>query len=639
MEVRDQAKLNQAREQYTDAQKELKGNYEKNLKQMQETFDNRVEKQSKNYAEHKAQLEENNQINNDFYTEKTRDAIERNQANFKNKIKENTEKFEEERNTTKNNINEKLAGISDSYKKSLDENNRYQDQIKKSLGERYTNANKHYQDDFNEQVNHMSTKVHDDNIASREANRKDRMALMDKHSQELEDLRSGSTEERFKEISRLKNDNENVRTTLTRDNQMLKDRQEERVNDLLKLKGKESADSMNKFANLQESIRQENILEQQKQEKANNKDRKDLEAKFNEDVRNIQSVAAQKIRGGTSADSVHDELKKTTNSYESRLQAAREEIARNNDSNTEKLGIVDTTYREKLKSMKEANIANLERKDSENNAVLSKTVAENREKNNSLVDRYKSENSSFKKESEERFNDANAESKNKIKDQRVEFGRVVNTINDKNIETINSLKENYSKDKSMSIEKTKKEFNDEKMAIKNEFNRQTTVKETMYEQRMADLEKEAGKIIDNYEARISQIAKKAETEVAAVKSREEARQMQESQANKLAYEGLQEQNKADQAQMRDKYENTIAKNQIMNEQKTTSLVQNYEDKLAKERADHQKELTGRLSEAQAQFERLFKSSQIERETMRGQYEQRMENMKLAAMSQDNLKKA
>ena len=69
------------------------------------------------------------------------------------------------------------------------------------------------------------------------------------------------------------------------------------------------------------------------------------------------------------------------------------------------------------------------------------------------------------------------------------------------------------------------------------------------------------------------------------------------------------------------------------------MVQKYEDQLGRERIDSQKEIAMKLSESQAQFERLFKASELEKETLRNQYEQRMENMKLASLStQGNSKK-
>lgn len=639
MEVRDQSKISQVKDQYREAQQELKGSYDKNLKQMKEGFEAKIDKQAKNYAEHKTKLEEENQINNEFYTDKTRSAIDRGQEEFKSKLRENSSKFEQEKSGSKAEFDEKLSSLSDSYKKSLNENNRYQSEIKKSLNDRYSNASKKSQDEFNTKVDDMSSKFRSEHAENIENSRQDRFGLLQKHSDELEEMRTGSNADKFKDINRLKNDNENLRTTLGRDNQMLKDRQEERVAELLKLKGQESDDGMKNFSNLQESIRQSNINDQDKQNQAHANERKNLETKFNEDVRNIQKIAAQKIRGGTSADSVHDELKKTKSSYENRLQSAREEIAKNNEANTEKIDVVDIGYREKLKEMKTANVENLARKESEANETLKQTVNINREKNSALVDRYKNENGAIKKEADDRLAQSGDESKNKIKAQRVEFGRVVNTINDKNMETINSLKDDFSKDKSTSIEKSKKEFNEEKVTIKNDFNRQNALKDSLYEQKLAELEKQTGKIINNYENRISQIVRKAETEVDSIKSKEETRVLKESQANKLAFESLEQEKRMESIQTRDKYEGIIAKNQALSEQKTSGLVRNYEDKLAKERTDHQKELAVRLGEARSQFERLYKSSELEKETMRVQYEQRMENVKLASSSQDNSKKA
>ena len=47
----------------------------------------------------------------------------------------------------------------------------------------------------------------------------------------------------------------------------------------------------------------------------------------------------------------------------------------------------------------------------------------------------------------------------------------------------------------------------------------------------------------------------------------------------------------------------------------------------------------KLSESQSQFEKLFKTSELEKETLRNQYEQRMENMRLASLEkQGNTKK-
>lgn len=628
-----------AKDRYREAQKELRNNYERDLQNVKDNFDQKIEKQSKNYADHKGKLEQESQVNNDLYTEKTRSAINRGQEEFKTKLKENTLRFENEKNATKNDFSEKLSDLSGAYKKSFDENNRYHDQVKKSLGEKYTSASKRSQDEFNTRINGMAEKVNSENIKSRENERQDRISLINKNSEELDNLRVNATDSKFKEVSRLKQDNENLRTTFGRENQTLKDRQEERVADLMKIKNKENEDGMKNFENLQQNIRQKNIAEQDKLNASHNKEAKNLEKKFNEDVRNINNIAHQKIKGGTSADTLADELKQTKSSYENRLAAAHEELNRNNQANTEKEASNDLIFRDKIKQMKTAQIENLSKQEMESNNNLNKNVYENREKFNTLSERFKADASNQKKEADLKLSQANGDSKNKMKEQRIEFGKVVNTINDKNMETINALKEDLTKDKSETIEKTKKAYSEEKLAMKESFNRHASIRDSLYEQKLADLEKQTSKIIDNYENRISQIARKAENEVESVKSRAEARKLKEGQANALAFESLKNEKDSDIVQMRDKYEGTIQRNQIMNQQKTNSLIQKYEDKLVRERNDHQKEMAVRLGEAQSQFETLYKSSELEKSTIRTQYEQRIENLKLTSLANDNSKKA
>ncbi|MBC7715056.1 MAG: hypothetical protein H7177_17045 [Rhizobacter sp.] len=633
MDVNNQSKaITQARDRYREAQEDLKGSYEKNLSQMKETYDGKSAKQAKNYDEHKTKLEEQNSVNNELYTDKTKTAINKSQEEFKNKLRENTAKFDQDRNGQKNELNEKLSTLSEAYKKSADENTRYEDQIKKSMGERYTSANKRYQDDFNKQITNLDEKSKKVNQENSENDREERLTLQEKNSADLENMRSSSSEQKFKEVSRLKNDNENLRTVMGRDNQMLKDRQEERVADLFKMKGKESDDGQKNFENLQKDLRMKNVAAAEKESANHKTESKELEARFNDDVRNIQSVANQKIKGGTNADNLTDELKQTKSSYDNRLQAAREEINRNNMMNSEKEDNIDSMYKEKLKQQKLSNIETLGKKEDEASETLKQSVYENREKNNAMIDRYKAESSTIKKEDDDHLAHTMEQGKKQIKDQRVEFGRVVNNMNDKNMETINSLKEDYSKDKTQSIEKSKKDFNEEKVAMKNDFNRNVTIRDTLYEQKLSEMEKQTNKIIENYENRMVSITRKTENEIDQIKTTEAERKLKEGQANRVGIENLRTQSDAELVQMRDKYEGKIARDRAMTDNNTNKIVQKYEDQLNRERIDHQKELSTRLGESQSQFERLFKNSELEKQTLRNQYEQRMENMKLGSLA-------
>lgn len=639
MNVSDQAsKVDQARNRYREAQEELKESYDKDLAGIKENFETKTQKQAKNYAGHKDELEVQNRINNENYSNKTQEVISRSQEEFKTKLKDNVSKFEKENRQTKNELTDKLSSISDSYKKSFAENERYQNQVKKSMGERYSNANKSYQDDFNKQVLNIDNRSKKQNIDNREFDRKERIDETKKHSEELEGLRSSSGEQKFKEISRLRNDSENLRTTLERENLLLKDRQEERVGDLLKLKDQEGEDVQKNYAELQETIKKKNNDLQAKQNLDHKKESKSLEKKFNEDIRNIQSIANQKVKGGTQVDSLTDEIKNVKSSYENRLQATRNEMERTNLANREKEETNDQSYREQLKQMKSANRESLSKSESDSNKSLKDTMTINREKNNALEERFKVDNTHLKTEAEQKIARVTDQQQGKVKEQRVEFGRVVNSLNDKSMETINALKDEYSKDKSQYIEKTKKDLNQEKVALKSQLIRQNALKETLYEQKLADMEKQTTKIIENYENRISQITRKADSEIESIKATEDERKFKDDQLNKSTINSILQHNETEIVQLRDRFERMIAKDRVLNDYRTNNLIQKYEDQIGKERSGHQKELSMRLNEAQAQFDRLYQSSEQDRENLRTQYEQRMENMKLSALAQENSKK-
>ncbi|MBC7539759.1 MAG: hypothetical protein H7281_13140 [Bacteriovorax sp.] len=640
MDVKDYSqKLDQARDKYRMAQDDLRSSYDKSTGDMKETFENKISKQSQNYDAHKSKLEDQNLVSNELYSDKTKQAISERQEAFRNDIKKNSEKFDLDRNVMKTNFNDKLSNLSDSYKKSTEENDRFHDQATKTMGERYSKANQTYKGEFDKQIERLDTKTKDNFAAQKEDSHSERQ-LQDRENQaNVENLRASGQEQKFKEVARLRNDNESLRTNFSQERDSMNEQQEARIGDILKLKSKESEEGQKNFANLQQNIRDKSIVEEERVKENHQAESKDLEKKFNEDLRNMQHITNQKIKGGTEVSSLKDENKQLVTSYENRLQASRVEAQKDRVESIEKEKDIDSTNRDKLKSIKLSNSEDIDRHDAELNSQHKKNFQDVKDKNNSLIDRYKLEAGSSRVESEERLGKADQKSKGQLKNQRVEFGKYINTVNNNKMEEISSIKNEYNKDKSNFIEKSKRDFSDEKISMKDEFNHQITLKNDMYERKLEEMEKQTNKIIENYENRIGQIARKAEKEVDSIKSIEEEQKAKESQAVKIAFDSQERQHQMDLGNIRDKYERMIGKDRVLNEQQTNRIVQKYEDQLGRERIDSQKENAMKLGESQAQLERLFKSSELEKETLRDHYEQRMENLKLSSLStQGNSKK-
>lgn len=640
MDVKDYSqKLDQARDKYRMAQEDLRSSYNKNLEDVKESNDFKLDKLGKNYDSQKTKLEEQNQINNQLYSSKSKEAIAESQERFRNEIKKNTEKFDTDRNASKSEFNDKLANISDSYKKSTVENNRFHDQASKTMGERYSKANNNYRSNFEGQLEKLDDKTKEQFSAIKEDAKKSHVTSTKAYQEDLDNLRASSQEQKFKEVSRLRNDNESLRTNFALEKDAMSEQKEARINDVLALKSKESEEGQQNFSNLQSEIRKKSVSEEERVKVSHQTERKALEKRFNEDLRNMQHLTEQKIRGGNEVSTLKNENKQLINTYENRLSASRAEAEKDQMTAHEKFSETDVQNRDKLKAVKSGNIDAMDKRESALNAQFKKNSQEARDKTNTLIDRYKTEVGSARVDTEEKLSKADTKSKNQLKDQRVEFGKFINNVNDKKMEEITSIKSEYTKDKTDFIEKSKRDYSEEKDMMKDGFNRQVMIREDLYERKLAEMEKQTNKIIENYENRIGQIARKAEKEVDTIKSNEDERKLKESQAHKATIDTVQREHQLALGDVRGKYERMIGKDRILNEQKTNRLVQRYEDQLERERADHQKEISMKLGESQGQMERLFKASELEKETLRNQYEQRMENIKLASMTEGNSKKS
>ena len=124
MEVKDYSqRLEQARDKFRQIQDDLRTSYKKENENIKENLETKIAKQADNYDEQKSKLEEQNLINNQLFSEKTKATIADRQNKFKSEIQKNSEKFDQDRKSMKSEFSDKLANLSNSYKKSTEENN------------------------------------------------------------------------------------------------------------------------------------------------------------------------------------------------------------------------------------------------------------------------------------------------------------------------------------------------------------------------------------------------------------------------------------------------------------------------------------------------------------------------------------
>lgn len=624
MDVKDYSQgLSEARSRYRDAQNELKESYDKNTEDLKNNFEGKIKKQRDSYDTHKAQLSEQNAINENRYNETTTKAVKDSQAQYLDKLKESRTSLEQGRANDRQSASEKLSHLRNEYERSTLENSRLHDVAMKNMKERYDKNLNNSEKDFNSQVKNIDERSRSQFDKNRLDSRKSIEQMTHKKDSEINELRASGVEDRSKMLSRLKEDNESQRVSFESDLKNLQGQQEARVKDLMVSKIDESERNQENFSNLQTQIKKRNAYDQEKIQLEHFKENKNREKQYNEDLRNVQRIADQKIIGGSGNNGLKSSFENTVNNYEDRLFKVKEELNNQADQNVAKENKIDSEYREKIRDLKGNYVQKLERQEMQASKEFGDTVEHIKKVNDTNVESIRKENEKNTIAKDEIIFKADKDSKKSIDAQRVEFGKVVNSMNEKNMETLSSLKDDFAKDKSDYIERSKREYNNDLTSLKIDYEKQLEVKDVVNNKKLEEFKRQAEKVLESYENKIAQVERKANKELESLKINSEERNLKEEQARQIELKAIADSHRNDLDQLRNKYESMIYRDRSETEKLVNKIVQKYEDQLGRERIESQKEKNLKISEAQANLERLYKATELEKSTLRQQYEDRL----------------
>jgi hypothetical protein len=640
MDVKDYSQqLNQVKERYQDAAKDLRTSSERDTNNIKETSDLKLKKQSDVYSNEKQKMEEAASKNNEFYTEKTRDTIAKRQDEYRKQMTASTSKFDQEKNDMKQKYHDKLSDVTNTYQTSANENNRLHDQSKRLMNERFLKTSGEMQGDYNSKINKFSENAEKSVDAEKISDHEQRKELETNYRQELGDLRGKAQEKNFKEVGRLSEDNEKLRTNFERERESANEQKEARINDILKIKNQESKEGQQSFIDLRNKISAKEAQEQEKTREMNAKEAKSLDRKYNEDLKSIQRLANQKINGNGEVEGLQADNKRLRSVYENRIQSLGKNIAEDTVRMNEKENQNIVATKEQLSALKTKYNEERESSDRDRDHDKKKEIQNLNEKNTAAIDRYKDGAQMQAKSSENHLEKSTNDSKSRFKEQRIEFGHVVNKINEKNIENMSTLKDDFAKDKTQIQVKNQIELSEEKRNLRDKLQQSLSERDNSNSLKIEEMKKETIKIANTYEAKLEQLARQNEKEVNMLKANNEERKYKQDQMAAIALDTNKQEHQLEVQNLRSRYEKMIEKDRVIGQQQTNRIIQGYEDQLERERLGHQKELSLRTNEAQTQFERWVKGSELEKETIRTQYEDRIDHMKLSSLEQVSSKKA
>jgi hypothetical protein len=640
MDVKDYTQqASKVKERYQDAAKDLRASFEKENDSLKETSEAKSKKQAAGYERDKLKMEDEARVNNEMYTDKTREAIERRQADYRDRMNTTTSKFDQEKNDMRQKYLDKLNDVTSTYQTSATENSQLHDQSKKFMNDRFQKTTGELQDDYNSKISKFSTNAQSAIRNEKSLDHEKRQDLVTNYKSDLDTLRSKSAEKNFKEVTRLTDDNEKLRTSFTKTTDEANEQKEARINDILKLKKVESKDSQEHFQELRDKIADKEQNDQEVARTARVKDSKEFEQKYNEELKSIKRLANQKISSNGETEGLKADNKRMRTVYENRIQNLGKNIQDDAQRMSEKenQNIVDS--RDKINNLKTKYIDEREVSDRERDYVQHKDIQKLTGKNIEDMDRLRDQSRVENVTYENHLEKKTKESKDLLKDQRLEFSKVVNNITEKNSENLSTLKDSFAKDKTQIQVKNQIELSEEKRLMRDKLQQVLSERENLTQKKIDDVKKEADKMADNYEAKLEHISRENEKQMEMLRVSSAERTLKQEQASSLTLDLDKKEHELENKNLRSHFERIIDKDRVVSEQQKGRIMQAYEEQIDRERLAHQKEMSLRTNEAQMQMERLMKGAEVDKDNIRAQYEDKIENMKLASLQQVNSKKA
>ncbi len=628
MDVNDYSqRYDSLRSRFRDNQNDLKSSYDKNLQDQKNVFEQKIQKQKENFNRQNQELKDQNTINADRYNDLTKSTIEDQQKSFLEEVKDLAKTHAKDREGDLLKSSEKFGQLRNAYDKTTQDNEQIHKEAQKNLNQRFEKTIHKDRERSEKEVQNMAMRNEEGNKKLILDNRKDRDQLVQQQEKDLNSLRSSANSDRSMLIGKLKEDAENQKVSFDTDLKNLKLQHNSRVKDIIGSKNIENKNVQDNFLKLQDQLVKKNANEEMLSRNEHLKERKDLESRFNEEIRNIQRLSEQKVRANDNGGFNNKMRDEKLSAMEKRATDLNLELKNQSEHFSKKEGEIDLEFRGRLKDLKQSQQNKLEENDIAANKYLNETISRIKSKNDEKITEVKSEANKNALQKDLQMQSEQRDFKKTVDKDRVQFGNVINEINDKNIKTLSEIKEEISKDKTKYIEQSKKDYNLEKMAIKEDYAKKLELKEQVYEKKLEDLKREMEKVIDNYEYKIVQVDKKSQNEIENLKGIILDQSEKEKSARVEDLKAKNFEHRLEMKNIREHYEKMIYKDRSDSEKLVNKIVQRYEEQLTKERNESQKVLSQKLLEAHTNLERFYKISEIEKSTMRKQYEDRIEQMK------------
>lgn len=642
MDVSDYSnRLTQVREDYAKKNQRLREDYERNLQATNEVHESKQKKMSSNYKESKEKLEKENEDQVRYYSDETKRVLRDKQQEFRSGLDDQRETFEKEREGLRNHYGERLKDIQEDYHSSLTEGQRYHDDVLK----------------------HTTDKLNDRTVERERLFNKETQRLQKASTDSFRNYKDGTNLEKSELVRQAQRDmvaaGQEKNTALNE----LKTNYSGQIDGIRELHGRELRDRADHHSSLMEGQRAKNKLENQeltdsyknlndklqkrteferrRQDREQANQIQDMQRVFNDDLEALKMKANKITNATTDGSEGRARMDRMAKLYDNRIEHLNNELKQVQVDAEHDKEQIKYTYQDALRAKSRKHSGEIEKREKEFYKFSEETNNNYFDEKEGIVDQFREQIREKDQVYEENVGMQRVKTKDRLDKQRKIFGQTISDLTQRNVDTVSNIQDEFAKEKTRVIEGSKKDTHRALRDQKDDFRVRIDKTVESYEKRLHDKENQIKRLTEQYENRIANMQEKmAKDDKKRLEEGQEEKEMLQ-RTNRFTIEAKEKEYLKQFMAMKKRYAMELERSKFENDMQVTKLTKRYEGMMDRLKNEYEAELTTKLGVARREYENLVKSTELEKEAIRGQYETKLEKMRMAnaADLERNMKRA
>ncbi|MEC7276646.1 MAG: hypothetical protein VXV96_10025 [Bdellovibrionota bacterium] len=629
MDINDYSnRLNQARTRFSDAQQELKENYNNDIERLEELHAKREENQRENYLKQKLNSEEESAARINRYDKDLKQELATRTERYNKGLEGERKQFNEDRKRLMDDYNQKLDSISKSFETSSTEKDKLHALYKDNMTERYEEGLSMREKDFNEKLATMQSTATEKINDYRDLTTREKKKLISDFGNERKQLVQDASIARNKANSRHQVEMERLREAAKQNETTLKNNFDSANTSLRQTKNAQIEGQRETFENLSKDIMDRNQAELIKLNRQNKAEKRDLERDFASNRLSLERRTNALINEGR-GNKIEDTEKNLRSQHAIQVRNLKDTIEANNYIQNKQNERLAQGHSEELKKLESRHEQAIDEKDAEIRKVRETDIAAVKKELGDYQERMTKRNRDIAMESEANQVKARRNLTDTLDRQRTEFGREINKINLSNQQALSNVRDEMAKEQSKFIEKTRREVHHDREDLKDELRTNFAKKEESLNKQIEMERSEKMKMEEAYQKKIDVLTTKSAKELEKLKIIENERRIEEKRAANQQMLEQQREFEKTLSSLRREFDRRLSRAKSNSDIRAAKLTQKYEAQVKREREEHSATMDRQNRMMTENYNRLLHKTNMERDNLINQYELKIEKLREA----------